>query len=507
MERRPRLALGLLLGLALARLLAHLLTNGRFGIFRDEYYYLACAEHLSWGYVDHPPLSVAILAGWKALFGESVQAIRIPAALAASGLVFLAGVLARELGGRRAAQGLAALAVWIMPVTLATSTFHSMNCLDALIWIGALLIFIACLRTGSTRAWLCLGLLLGLGLLNKISVLLLGMGLGLGLLLTDERRQLARPGPWLAAALALLLFAPHLIWQQSMGWPTLEFMANAKSNKMVALSPIAFLAEVALEAHPFSLPLWITGLVWLFLKRERRSLAWIWPAAAVTLILQHGKPYYLAPAHALTLAAGSVAATEWFRRRRWRRATPALALFLVLGGLFTLPLCLPVLSPAATARYLRVTHLQPETGETSHRGHALPQYFADRFAWREQVAAVAAAFATLSETERADCLLLTTNYGQAGAVDYFRRLGWDLPPPVCGHNSYWYWWPEGRSAETAIAVTFRREDLLTAYESVELFTRLDVPFAMRWEGQAPIWICRGHKSSLEAARPYYRYFG
>jgi len=511
------LAWHLLLGLACLQAALHLATNGRWGPFRDELYYLACADHLAWGYVDHPPLSIALLAGWRALVGDGIWAIRLLSTAAGAALVFLTGLVARELGGRPAAQGLAAEAVLIAPAVLATTAFYSMNAFEPLVWVGATLLLIRILRREAElpagRAgfapWLWLGLLLGFGLLNKISILLLGAGLAVGLLATPARRHFARPGPWLAAAIALALFAPHLIWQARMGWPTLEFMANARAEKMVPLSPPAFFAEVMLETHPANLLLWVLGCVWLFAARAARplrALAWIWPVTALVLMLRHGKPYYLAPAQPLLLAAGAVVAAGWLGRR-WRPGVPVLAVLLALGGLFTLPLCVTLLSPAATASYLAATGLQPTPSEFSHRNQTLPQHLADHLAWQEQAEAEAAAFATLSEAERADCLLLVSNYGQAGAADYYRKRGLALPPTVCGHNSYWHWWPQGRGGDTAIAVNISEEALRASYEEVTLWRQLEVPFAMDYEGRARIYLCKHRTAPLETARPLYRYFG
>lgn len=511
--KTPSLAWRLLLGLAALQALLHLATNGRWGPFRDELYYLACADHLDWGYVDHPPLSIALLAGWRALVGDGIWAIRLLSSAAGAALVFLTGLAARELGGRRAAQGLAAGAVLIAPSILATTAFYSMNAFEPLIWIGAALLLIRILRAGPEHAglapWIALGALLGLGLLNKISVLLLGAGIAAGLLATPARRHFARPGPWLAAAIALALFVPHLIWQARLGWPTLEFMTNARAEKMVALSPLAFFAEVSLETHPFNLLLWVPGVIWLFAARglrPLRALAWIWPVAALVLILRHGKPYYLAPAQPLAIAAGAVLITSWIARR-WRAGVPTLAALLVLGGLFTLPLCVTALSPATTARYLAATGLHTAPSELSHRNQTLPQHLADHLAWPEQAEAEAAAFATLSEAERADCILLTPNYGQAAAADYYRKRGFALPPVVCRHNSYWYWWPEDRSGETAIAVGIGEEALRASYAEVTLWRQLDVPYAMDYEGRARIYICKHRTVPLAATRERFRYFG
>lgn len=513
LPERPPLAWRLLLGLALLQAALHLATNGRWGPFRDELYYLACADHLAWGYVDHPPLSIALLAAWRALVGDGIWAIRLLSAAAGAALVFLTGLAARELGGRRAAQGLAAGAALIAPAILVTTAFYSMNAFEPLIWLGAALILMRILREAepgrALAPWLWLGALLGLGLLNKISVLLLGAGIAVGLLATPARRAFARPGPWLAAGLALAIFAPHLIWQARLGWPTLEFMANARAEKMVPLTPLAFLTEVALETHPSNLLLWVLGCVWLFAARSLRplrALAWIWPVAALALQLRHGKPYYLAPAQPLLLAAGAVAVAGWLERR-WRAGIQVLAALLVLGGLFTLPLGVTVLSPAATATYLAATGLHITPSEFSHQNQTLPQHLADHLAWREQAEAEAQAYATLSHSEREDCLLLAGNYGNAGAADYYRKRGLALPPVVCRHNSYWYWWPEGRSGNSAIAVNADEEALREVYEEVSLFRRLDVPYAMDYEGAVRIFVCKHRKLPLATSRLHYRYFG
>jgi hypothetical protein len=312
-----------------------------------------------------------------------------------------------------------------------------------------------------------------------------------------------------AAGIALAVFAPHLVWQQQIGWPTLEFMANARAEKMVPMSPPAFFAEVSLETHPFNLLLWVPGLVWLFVARAARplrALAWIWPVAALVLVLRHGKPYYLAPAQPLLFAAGAVAVAAWLQRR-CRPGLPVLAVLLALGGLFTLPLCVTLLSPAATAKYLTATGLQPTPSEFSHRNQALPQHLADHLAWWAQAEAEAAAFATLSAAEQADCILLTSNYGQAAAADYYRKRGLALPPVACQHNSYWYWWPEDRGGDTAIAVGIGEETLRASYAEVTLWRQLDVPYAMDYEGQARICICKHRTRPLTATRERFRYFG
>jgi 4-amino-4-deoxy-L-arabinose transferase-like glycosyltransferase len=260
----------LALGNALLHLAVILAGIGSYGYFRDELYYVACGERLAWGYVDHPPLVALVARLATELFGTSPLALRILPILAGSGVVLMTGLLARELGGGRFAQGLAALCVVIAPAYLFTFHILSMNAFDVLLWaLGAWVLarIMRLLRTGDRRLWLAFGLIAGLGLLNKWSFLFFGFGVFAGLLLTPARRQLLTPWPWLGGALAGLLALPHVLWQIAHGWPTLEFIANATADKNVALAPGAFLAEQVMQVHPLTLPVWLGGLVFCLAAR------------------------------------------------------------------------------------------------------------------------------------------------------------------------------------------------------------------------------------------------
>src|SRR6185295_17060458 len=212
---------------ALASLALHVSALTQYGWFRDEFYYVACAARLDWGYVDHPPLSIAVMALVRLLFGDSLVAFRLVAALIGAATVYFTGRLARDLGGGRFAQALAGFAALVAPVFLGVSRFYSMNVLDLLLWTLAALALVAALRGDRAREWVVLGVVVGLGLLNKISLLWFIAGLFIGFLLTPYRRRLATPGPWIAGAIATALFVPHVVWQIAHGWPTLEFMRNA----------------------------------------------------------------------------------------------------------------------------------------------------------------------------------------------------------------------------------------------------------------------------------------
>jgi 4-amino-4-deoxy-L-arabinose transferase-like glycosyltransferase len=486
------------LAVATATLLVHLVTSNGYGVFRDEFYYLACADHLDWGYVDHPPLSILLLWLQRALFGESMLAIRLLPALAHAGLVLLAAGIARKMSGGAFAQGLAGLAVAVAPGFLGIDGFFSMNAFDLLFWAAAALLVVRIVDTGDARLWLVLGLVLGLGLQNKISVLFFGFGLAVALVLTPLRSHLRRPWPWLAGLIAGLLFLPHVIWQVQNDWPTLEFIRNAKLHKIVAMSPLDFMTASVLEMHPLSAPLWVAGLVWLLGGREGRKyrvLGIIYVVALVTMVLQRSKPYYLSPAYPMLFAGGAVAFEAWSRTRPVLR--PVVVGVLAVGGVLIAPLAIPILPVETLIAYQGFLGLAPAAQERTDLG-PLPQHFADRFGWEEMAAAVAEVYGRLPGDEKAKTLIATSNYGEAGALRYFgRRYG--LPLAVSQHNSYFLWGPGRDSADVVITVGMSADDVADVFESVTEARRLESRYAMPYETRRPILVCRGLKIPLAEA--------
>jgi hypothetical protein len=480
----------LLLIPAIAQLLLHLLTNGRYGIFRDEYYYLACASHPAWGYVDQPPLSIWILGVWKAIFGDSVAAIRVLPALCGSGLIVLTGAIAAQMGGRRWAQLFAGLAAGVGAAGLVIAGFYSMNAFDLLFWAGAYYLLVRITRTSDGRWWLWLGLLLGIGLVNKIGLLVFGLVLALGLLLTQHRRHFLDRRLWLAGALAAVFLVPYVLWNALHDWPTLEFIENAKRYKISAISPWGFLTESILEANPLTLPLWLGGLVWLLVARLARRFqiaGLMFLLTYVVLVLQKSKPYYFAASFPVLMAAGGVAWESWSEGRRWQWVRWVLAANLIAGGVVFAPMAVPLLSPENFVTYQQRLGIIPNTGEVGHTS-ALPQYFSDRLGWEELARTVADVYEGLSPEDRNHCVIVARNYGQAGALEYWSQR-YELPPVACGHNNYWLWGPPAGDIEVAIVVTFDRETLENVFEEVEPAGEAITPLAL--ESRMQIWLCRG----------------
>jgi dolichyl-phosphate-mannose-protein mannosyltransferase len=482
----------LLAALALGYLAVHVTFITQYGYFRDELYYIACSKHLAWGYVDHPPFSIALLALVRGLIGDSLPALRIVPALAGAAGVWLAGRMARALGAGRSGQALAAIAVAAAPIFLFTTHIYSMNAFDLLFWSLASYLLIRAIEAGATSTWVALGLVLGLGLLNKISVLWLGGGLAVGLVLTPHRRLLLTRRPWLAAAIAGVIFLPYVIWQIRNGWPTVEFMRNATSVKMAPVSPLEFVSSQILVMHPLSAPLWLGGLVFLFFGREGRRwriLGWIYLSVFLLLIVGgKSRASYLAPAYPILFAAGAAGLEALARRWSSRWLMPAYAALLLAGGAALAPLGLPALPVERFVKYSRTLGVGIRQEENASLG-ALPQHFADMFGWEDLAVEVARIYNALPENDRKRCAIFTENYGEAGAIDFFgSRYG--LPPAISHHNNYWLWGPRDYTGAVVIAVGGDPDDEARNFREVVKAGTFECRWCMPYENGRPIWLGR-----------------
>jgi hypothetical protein len=486
--------------LALAAVVLHLVSGRNYGIFRDELYYWDCANHPAWGYVDHPPFSIAVLAGWKTIFGDSLLSLRVLPALAAGALILVVAALARRMGATRFGVNLAALVTLAVPSYLGITGFYSMNAFELLFWAVAYLLVLRVIEAPGAGSWAALGVCVGLGMLNKISMGAFAAALAAGVLLTSRRRWLASRGPYLAAAIAALLFLPHVLWQITHDWPTREFIANAQRYKISATGPLGFLGGVAMEMGPTLAPLHLAGLAALFFLpalRRFRILGWMVVAAIAFFMLQRSKPYYVDAVFPAVIAASGVVIGVAAEKRPWRWLKPALAVHVTGGMLFMTPFAIPVLPVETFIAYARWTGVGIGVGENRETA-ALPQFFADRFGWEELAEQVAGIYRALPEGERRACLIVASNYGQAGAINYFgRELG--LPRAVSQHNSYYLWgWGE-TEPRVYLIVGQDREGLAQVFGEIQEVARTAPRYAMPDETGVPIWICRGMTVPLEEA--------
>lgn len=479
---------------AAAKLALHMATAGVYGFFIDELYFLACGQHLAWGYVDMPPLTAFQAWLTRALFGDSPYSIRLLPSLAGAGLILLTGAIVRALGGKRFARGIASLGVLIAPVYLGFDSYLSMNSIEPLIWMGCALLLVRIIQTGRTQLWLWFGVLAGLGMLNKDTMLLFGFALVAGLFLTPERRWMKNRWFLIAGGIAFLMFLPNLLWMIRHHFPHLELLANIKRNgRDVQFTPSQFLFMQAAMMHFATLPLWVAGL-WQFLtgrpERRYRALGWAYLIALATLLAMRGKVYYLMPAYPMLFAGGALWLERLLERPRLAWLKPAYAGALLVWGALLAPTFLPVLPPETYIRYTRtlgISQARLESRATSE----MPQFFADRFGWPEMVATVARVYNALPPEERAKTAVFGNDFGQSGAVDFYGPE-YGLPKSIGNHLTNWLWGPRDYTGETMIVLGDTREGASQWFDSVEAVATVGHPYAMRQE-HFEVLLCRKPK--------------
>ncbi len=491
--------------LALLKFALHMATASRYGFFIDELYFLACGEHLAWGYVDFPPLTPFQAWLTRALFGDSPYSIRLFPALAGAGLVVLAGALARRLGGGRLAQGLAALAVLAAPIYMFFCTYLSMNSIEPLVWTGCALVLVRIVQTGDTRRWLLFGLIAGVGLLNKHTMAVFGLALVVGLLLTPQRRLMTHRWFVLGGLVAALVFLPNFLWELRHGFPHRELLANIQRHGRDV--DVGFLQFWGLELYflnPLATPLWILGAAGLLASKDLRpyrALGWAFVVTIGLFLLTPGshKTYYVASAYPMVLAAGAVVVERWAAARGRRRSVLTYAGVVAVAAALIAPTAVPILEPTTYLRYAETLRLKQPRIE-NRPTNAMPQFFADRFGWPEMVAAVSAVYHALPPAQREKTGIFANDYGQGGAIDFYGpRYG--LPKAIGGHLSYWYWGPRGYTGESLIVLGDRRERLEELFEDVVPAASVGHPYAMRQE-HFTVFVCRRPKGwTLAGAWP------
>jgi 4-amino-4-deoxy-L-arabinose transferase-like glycosyltransferase len=462
-------------------------TSGGYGPHRDELYFVQAGRHPAWGYPDQPPLTPLLARLMDELVPGSLIALRLPSSLAIGALVVLAALVAHALGGGRGAQLLAGACTGVSTIAVTTGHLLSTTTFDLLAWAGVSLLLVRALRDGGPRWWLAAGAAAGIGLLNKQLVAFLLLGVLVGILAVGPRKVLRSPWPYAGGLLALALWAPHLAWQAREGWPALEVASSVAGGSSTSAEPPAlFLPFQLVLVSPFLVPVWVAGLVRLWREPRLRCLAVAYPVLAVVFLLTGGKPYYLAGLYPLLLGAGAPAVVRWLGDRRPRQTLlgAGVAVSAAVSAVLALPL-VPIDRLADTP----VVDLNEDVGET--------------VGWPAFTRAVAQAAAPLSS----DYVVLTGNYGQAGAVDrYGPALG--LPRAYSGHNGYAAWGTPPEQDLPVVAVGLPLDDLARWFATCREAARVDNGVRLENEEQGrPVHVCTGRRAPWVELWPQVRRLG
>ena len=441
--KKPLISLHqLIIGLAILKLLIHLLTNTNYGFHRDEFLYLDQGNHLAWGFMEVPPM-IAVLAKITQIFGESLFVVRLLPALIGAFSVYLLGVLVKQLGGRAWAIVFTALAFIIAPAFLRSNSLFQPVSFNQFFWLLSAYWIIQLIRNESPKYWWALGLTAGFGFLTKYSIVFYLIALIGGVILSKHRVWLLRKDAYIALGIAALIALPNLLWQYQHNFPVMVHMEELRETQLVNVDPVGFFAD-QLFFFLGGTVIWMAGLLALFFNKvfkEYRLLGWGSLIAILIIFLLGGKSYYTIGAYSILLVFGGLAIEQYIRKSLWKWV---LGIFLLLNILPFLPFSLPLLPNVQMEKYCRFMidefgfdgPMRWEDGQI----YALPQDYADMNGWEEMVANLSKAYHQLSPEEKEECLLIGGGYGHAGAINYYREK-YDLPEACSFNSSYLIWLP------------------------------------------------------------------
>jgi hypothetical protein len=489
--------------LVAVKILLHLFTSTNYGFHRDELLYLAVGQRLNVFANEFPPLIAIFGYILQSLFGESLFAVRLLPALAGGAIVLFTGLTVRELGGGRFAQAFAGLVILIVPVYLRAGTLFQPVVFEQFLWTLACYLVVLIVRKDAYKLWYILGVVVGLGLLNRFTILVFTFGLFAGLIFTSHRRFFQRKEPWIAAFIASIVGLPAITGQIVNGWPLFTHVEYITATQFGHAGISDFLIGQILMLHPITLPVWIAGLSYFLFHptgRLFRLFALCYFVVLLLFLSIGGKAYYLAPMYPVIIAGGALfIESVTGDRRRWVKQAAILAI-IFLCGLYLLPVGVPLLHPGKLERYIKIAGLE-EVNKTNRGEYGrIPQDFADMFGWEEQVEEVAQIYYGLAPEERARAIIITNNYGRAGAIDLFGKRH-NLPRAVSYVSSYHAWGPGETSAEIAIAVGIPVTHLEILYEEIEHVAILHHEFAVAEEQNVPVYLCRSPKKDLPTIWP------
>jgi hypothetical protein len=493
-------ALWIIVAAVALKLALHLTTAviTPYEVHRDEFLYLAMGEHLRFWGMDFPP-AIAILAQlMRHTVGVGVAALRMVPALFSTALVIFSALAARELGGGRYAQGLAALTVIASVAFMRSGALFQPVVFDQLAWTVALFALLLLARTGDPRWWILVGVAGGFGLLTKFSIGIIGVAILVALILLPERRWLVTRWPWIAAAIALVIGLPSIVGQIRTGWPAILYARELGEEQLAHVTVIGFLESQVTMLGP-AIFIAVAGMWEMVRRAQFRLVALSCIGALVILLVARGKGYYLLPIYPVLLGAGAAWAervSDYLAHARGQAVVRAtIALLIAAYGAFVLPFGLPVLPPRDMARYAT---LGPGGLVTSNTGQALelPQDYADMLGWRERVQAVARVYDSLPPDVKARTVIATENYGEAGAIDYYGP-GLGVPHAICTCGSYWFFGPGELPGEVALTYGVEESDLRKVYGNVQPAGVVNLPWSVPEERNAPLYLGTEPRMTLQ----------
>jgi len=470
-----------------------------YGYFNDEFYYIACANRMDWGYVDHPPFSIGFLYLIKLLIGDSLIAIRIIPALCSSVVVFLSGLIVREFGGSRSTQIISAFSVSLLPVPLIIFSLYSMNSFEILFMSIIFLLIIKMIKENDTKYWIPIGIIFGLGLMNKHTIILYSVAIIFGFMLSGNTKLLLSKNFLYSIIIAFVIFLPNLIWQTANGFPSLEFYDNATKFKNIDSNFVDVIMFQILSANPILSIIWITGLISLIFNKKLstyRLFGWAF-IFLMTIMITSGssRPDRIVSIYYILIPTGWMAIEAI--RNKWINLSIKYSVFILslVVGLILVPFSIPILSPDTAEKYFEETGLNIPIEEGLES--SLPMFYVYRMDWEKPAEALSKIYTSLPENEKSKTLIVAGNYGFASSIEFYSQK-YELPKVICNHNSFWHWSRDILRDDITTLISFgiTKESLEDSFDSVRS-TGIVVQSKYWYEHfRRPIFICRNPKDDL-----------
>lgn len=492
----------LIAGFACANILFHLILP-EYGYHRDEMYYVAIADGFSFANLDMPPVAPLYLKLFLSLFGHSVKVVHLAASVCGAVVIVFGCLIAKEFGGKRYAIILTGtFLLWSGLVIF--GSLYTYDDASFVLWAAVLYLIAKMLNGSDQRLWLVVGLLMGIGMLTKLTILFLGLAIFLSLWIIRERTWYKRPWIWLGAALALLCALPYVFWQWEHGWYFLTYASSYAGRTTHASPMLEFLWNQLLPNNLFLLPIWLIGLVMLLFSRQwtvYRFFGFCYLILCVTLFYLGGQFYFMIPIYCVLVAAGSVRFEQWVEghsnAERPRVASKiAIPLFYALVSMLALPLFVPVLPVELLVPYVRPLGVDAGVKTQDRRIAALPPHIADRFGWEEMARDVSAVYHQAQRNSMDTVGITAGNWGEASALHVYREQ-FGLPEPISRDGWYYFDALQRHTFRGSyVAIGISHSQLLSVFEHVELKAVFTNPHCMPEETNNAIYFCTGPRLDL-----------
>ncbi len=489
----------LLAYLALADFIVHMIFATNYGYFRDELYYIVSGtQHLSLGYVDFPPFIAYVAALLYVVSKDSLISIHVVPALVESILVFVTGMIARELGGRRKAQLLAAISTLLTLDFLAFGSIFTPDSFDSLWWSLLAYLIIRIIKRKEPKLWIVAGLVVGIGLLTKLTIIFFVTALFISFLAIPSSRKYLR-SKWIAVGglLAIAFILPMTYWNFANGWPMIQFYESFRGD-FSGGGPWSFIFSQVGGISFLNVPIFLIG-VYFYLRSEGgsqlRAVGLSYIILFVFMTILDMKVYYLMPAYPMLYAGGAILIEKSSISKkgmfRWFGSKPFIASLIIVAILLA-PIVVPIFSPSTMIRTYGSADYQT--------------VLADKYGWSLMVSNLSQAYNTLPTSVKSQACIFTSNYGEASAVNFLGK-NLELPKAISGHNNYYIWGPGSCTGEVLITIGVSLSTLQQGYKNITTLTVLDCQYCISYEQILPVYLCMNPNfTSVAAVWPSVRHY-